>query len=89
MIKALRPTVIKLEPVVTPLCDAVVSDQEGTHGYNWRVNNYGKRDPDRDPLLCRHHSVVRVGKKHYCRRHASALALQMWLRGELVEKKDA
>jgi len=83
-IRILREPVIRPEPVSTPQCSMVV--YTAGHDAAWRERWYGQRRPGADPKRCQHDSNVTIDGKPYCRRHAGALALERWLKGDLVEK---
>lgn len=82
-IKQLKP--IPGDPVEfksTPRCEAETSVQN-EHNRAWRERRY---QTDKSVWQCSLPSVVKIGKKHYCRRHGGHVVLDMYLKGELCPK---
>lgn len=84
-IREIKPKIIKPEPIITPQCSATVDPP--THNKAWRGNRYGAMRPEFDASKCQRQSTVMIMDKPYCRVHGALVALDLWLRGELVEKK--
>lgn len=83
MIGTVKPQVIKPARVVTPQCCVEVDPP--THAQMWRRDRYKKLRPQFDPDRCQHESTVEIDGKHYCTAHAGRIALDRWLKGDLVE----
>jgi hypothetical protein len=66
----------------TPRCESNVSESS-TFEEEWRVNRYGPSDR---PFQCTRESVVKINGKHYCRLHGGFKALDMYIKGQLVER---
>jgi len=69
-------------PVRTPRCNANVNDSS-THEERWRTERYGKSDR---PFQCSRPSVVEINGKPYCRLHGAHIVLDMYIKGELVDR---
>lgn len=83
MIGEIKPKVIKPEPLHTPQCTMPVDPP--THATMWRRDRYKRLRPSFDPDRCQRESTIEIDGKPYCRLHAGGLALERWLRGELLE----
>lgn len=71
---------------ITPRCEATVSVST-EHERNWRVKRgYAAADAEH-PFQCARTSVVKLAGKHYCRLHGGHKALDMAIKGELIEAK--
>lgn len=84
-IDVLKPKIIKPERVETPQCCAEVDPP--TKASMWRRDRYKKLRPHFDPDRCQRESTVEIDGKAYCRGHAGGMALDRWLKGDLVEAK--
>ncbi|WP_316397326.1 hypothetical protein [Bradyrhizobium sp. 33ap4] len=84
MIGEIKAKIIKPARVVTPQCCAPV--EPPTKATMWRRDRYLKLRPSFNPDACQRESTVEIDGKPYCRLHAGGLALDKWLKGELVEK---
>ena len=82
--KELKVRIIKPERIVTPQCSVIVPPP--SHSEIWRRERYKKLRPNFDPDKCQLESSYEIKGKCYCTRHASIIALEMWITGELVEK---
>lgn len=82
MISQIKPKVLKPEPTHTPQCCVPVDPP--SHAQMWRRDRYVKLRPDFDPNRCQRESVVLIDGDHYCRLHAGGVALEKWLKGELI-----
>lgn len=85
-ISTLKPIVVKPERVVTPQCSAVIPAD--TRFEEWRKGRYQRLRPHLDHTRCQRESVVQIEGKPYCRLHAGGLALDRWLKGDLVLKNN-
>ena len=81
-IKPLKRIVIPPPPPPpTPQCCVHIAPP--THNKTWRQKRYGDKG---DHTRCQRESVVAINGKHYCRMHGGFIALDKWLKGELIER---
>lgn len=66
----------------TPRCESDVTVQN-EHERNWRARRY----PGERVFQCIRPSVVEIQGRNYCRLHGGHRVLQMYIDGQLVEKK--
>jgi hypothetical protein len=71
---------------VTPRCQAVVTDVHD-RAREWRAKR-GYSQNAEHPFQCARTSVVKLAGKHYCRLHGGHKALDMAIKGELIEASE-
>lgn len=82
IIRKLKRFPIEPEPQpTTPRCCAQVQ-VNSPHDAEWRKRRYGENNSTQ----CTRPSVVEISGKNYCRLHGGHVALDMVLRGDLIEK---
>jgi hypothetical protein len=84
---ALKPIIVKPARVSTPQCCVPVAPP--THAEMWRRDRYKKLRPKFDADRCQRESILKIDGKCYCRIHAGQLALDLWMKGDLVRKEKA
>jgi hypothetical protein len=82
-----RPRKAQEPRLETPQCCVPVPPP--AHNPDWRQRRVAAQVEKHgwDPKLCLRQSVLFIGEKPYCRIHAGAEVLDMWTRGELVERQ--
>lgn len=81
VITTLKPLAIKPPKVKTPQCCVEVDPP--SHATMWRRDRYKRLRPTFNADRCQRESVFEIDGKPYCRLHASGIALERWLNGEL------